>query len=54
MKNYSLTVTDCIVEAQYLKMPDGLYPIGNALLCISLSEPFNGYTFKLAAAVITP
>lgn len=47
-------MTDRPVEDRYLKGPDGSYSIGEAVLCIILSEPFNGYTFKLAAAVITP
>jgi hypothetical protein len=53
-QNYCFSVTDRPVEERYLKGPDGLFPVGDAVLCISLSEPFNGYTYKLVASVITP
>jgi hypothetical protein len=52
--HYWLSVTDVAVEDVYLKGEDGEFPVDEAILCVSLSEPFNGYTFKLAAAVITP
>lgn len=49
-----LSITDPPVERQYLLGQNGAFPVGNALLCISLSEPFNGWTYKLIAAVILP
>lgn len=52
--DYCFSVTDVAVEDAYLKGPDGAFPVQEAVICVSLSEPFNGYTFKLAAAVITP
>lgn len=51
---YLLQVTDPSFETDYLQKTDGSYPIQNAVLCISLSEPFHDYVFKLVAAVITP
>jgi hypothetical protein len=50
---YCLTVTDPGVEMQFLAKPDGEYPFaGRTLVCVSLGEPFDGYRYKLAAAVI--
>jgi hypothetical protein len=30
---------------------DGEYKVGNAILCISLGEPYKGHTYKLIAGV---
>jgi hypothetical protein len=48
---YSLSVTDPVVERQYLAGKDGEFKVGNAILCISLGEPFEGYAYKLIAGV---
>ncbi|OOO17851.1 UNVERIFIED_ORG: hypothetical protein BTE55_32440 [Rhizobium sophorae] len=48
-----LSITDPPVERQYLLGANGVFPVGKALLCVSLSEPFNGWTYKLIASVIT-
>ena len=52
--DYWLRVTDPVYERQYLQQPDGSYPVGEAHLTISLGEPFQGYTYKLIAAIIQP
>ena len=51
---YRLAVTDPIVESKYLAGNDGTYDVGNAILCISLGEPYKGYAYKLIAGVIVP
>jgi hypothetical protein len=51
---YTLAVTDPVVERKYLAGPDGEFTVGPATLCISLGEPWNGYAYKLIAAVILP
>lgn len=52
--NYNLSLTDGMLEQKYLKGQDGVFPVDNALLCVSLGEPFKGNAYKLAAALITP
>lgn len=51
---YHLMVTDPPVEREFFAKANGQYPIEEALICVSLSEPYNGDAYKLAAAVITP
>jgi hypothetical protein len=48
---YWLSVTDPVVERQYLAGKDGEYKVGDAILCISLGEPYGGYAYKLIAGV---
>lgn len=50
--NYRLTVTDPLIERKYLNGSDGTSHVGSALLCVSLGEPYNGWAYKLIAAVI--
>ena len=33
---------------------DGIYPISEAILCLSLGELYKGCAYKLVAAMITP
>ncbi|MEU9502159.1 hypothetical protein [Streptomyces sp. NPDC048196] len=49
---YSLRVTDPVCEERFRGRGIGRYPLGNSFLTISLSEKFDGYLYKLVAAVI--
>lgn len=51
---YILTITDPVIEREYLKKDDGEYDAGSATLCISLGDSFQGYAYKLIAGVIFP
>jgi hypothetical protein len=51
---YLLTVTDPKIERKYLAQKDGTTAVGAAILCISLSEIFQGAAYKLIAGVILP
>ncbi|HYA88072.1 MAG TPA: hypothetical protein VEI57_13535 [Nitrospirota bacterium] len=51
---YKLAVTDPWMEQHYLAGSDGSFAIKIARLCVSLGEIFQGFTYKLVAAVITP
>jgi hypothetical protein len=52
-RNYLLSVSDAVVEDEYLRRPDGQYAVGEAVLCISLVEVFHGFSFRVIASVIT-
>lgn len=47
-------MTDMVIEREYLMKPQGEYPQNskNIYLTISLGEPFNGFCYKLVAAVM--
>lgn len=49
---HMLQVTDPDIEVSYLSRPEGSYEIRRPLLCISLGDPFEGFYYKLIAAVI--
>ncbi|MFZ6745846.1 dual OB domain-containing protein [Undibacterium sp. JH2W] len=49
-----VSVTDPEIEEYYLAQHNGDYIVGEAVLCISLVEPWNGYAFRVIASVITP
>ena len=54
-EEYRFSITDPEIERQYLFEGKGEYPIGNALLCLSLGEPWvDGYCYKYCAGVIPP
>ena len=48
---YALVVTDPAVRSAYISRDKAIYPVGQAILCVSLGEPFNGYAYKLIAGV---
>jgi len=49
---YRMDVTDPIIERIYLNQADGQYDIRHPVLCISLGDPYQGYYYKLIAAVL--
>lgn len=49
---YRMDVTDPVVEQSYLKQADGQYDIPHPVLCVSLSDLYEGYFYKLIAAVL--
>lgn len=51
---YWIWVTDPIIEREYLAKKDGEYEIGECYVTVSLGEPYEGYCYKLVAAVILP
>lgn len=50
--NYRMDVTDPQIEREYLSRPDGQYQILYPVLCISLSDPYQGHFYKLIATVL--
>ena len=52
--DYSLRVTDPVCEQRYKDLDAGDYPVGESYLTVSLGEPYEGYSYKLIAAVIVP
>ena len=51
-RQYAFWITDPIIERIYLQKANGTYQIGECYLTISLGEPFNGFVYKLIAAVL--
>jgi Protein of unknown function, DUF488 len=51
---YKLNLTDAVKESEYLLGNNGTFPVPNAILCVSLGEPYMGDAYKLAAALVTP
>jgi hypothetical protein len=52
-EQYCLVLTDPQVESIYSLKPEGKYMISTPVyLCISLGKPFQGYCYKLVAAII--
>lgn len=50
---YRLSLTDGPIEAEFRRRGDGTYDIGECFITVSLGEPFDGFCYKLVAAVIT-
>lgn len=48
-----LSITDPVIEKSALEQNDGTHPVGYAILCLSLGEIYQDYTYKLIASVIT-
>jgi len=51
--SYVIAVTDPGWESTYKQKGNGDYLIGDAVLCISLGEVFEGYAYKLVAGIFT-
>ena len=51
-EEYRLWVTDPVYEEIYLNRPNNSYALGNCFLTVSLGEPYQGYAYKLIAAII--
>lgn len=51
---YLMSITDPEIEEEYLLTGDGNYVVGVAALCVSLVEIWNGFAFRVVAALITP
>lgn len=49
---YSLWVTDPVYEDRFLARADGTYDLGPSFLTVSLGEPYEGFVYKLVAAII--
>ncbi len=47
-----LWVTDPVYERRYLAQPDGRHELSEPCLTISLGEPYDGFCYKLIAAII--
>lgn len=53
-ERYWISVTDPAIEAVYLPKEVGSYPVDSPepYMTVSISEPFEGFCYKLAAAII--
>jgi len=53
---FCLSATDPVIEERYLAQQDGEYHVGDAVVCVSVSEVWQdyAYAFRLAASIITP
>ena len=52
--DYRLRITDADRENGAIDLPYGEYPVGERYLTISLGGAFEGYAYKLIAAIIKP
>jgi len=53
-RHYDLRVTDPEIERHWSKMKNAERRVSEARLCVSLGENYDGFVYKLVAAVITP
>ncbi len=51
-EDYRLWVTDPVCEHTYLNRPNDRYQLGECYLTVSLGEPYQGYAYKLIAAIV--
>jgi hypothetical protein len=51
---YQIPMTDPVIERMFMRGKDGEISLPEAALCLSLGEVYHGYSYKLAASVITP
>lgn len=51
-EEYRLWVTDPAYEQTYLNRPNASYALGDCYLTVSLGEPYQGYAYKLIAAIV--
>ena len=51
-QRYRMSITDPVIENQYLGYNDGHYTIDTPILCVSLGDPYQGFYYKLIAAVL--
>jgi hypothetical protein len=51
--HYRLAVTDPVAERAFLARPNGVYPLHDAYLCISLGEEYQGSCYKLVATILS-
>jgi hypothetical protein len=49
---YSLVVTDPVVERAFLAKANGAYALEEVLLCVSLTENWEGWCYKIVASII--
>lgn len=50
--HYRLVVTDPVAERAFLSRANGVYPLQDAYLCISLGEEYQGSCYKLVATIL--
>ena len=51
-EEYRLWVTDPVYEHTYLNRPNNCYALGACFLTVSLGEPYQGFAYKLIAAIV--
>lgn len=49
--SYSIAVTDPAFESKYYAGENGIFPLGECFVTISLGEPYEGYCYKLVAGI---
>jgi Dual OB-containing domain len=52
-RRYNLQLTDPEFEEAYKRKGEGRYTLKGSLLCVSLGKVFQGFAYKLVAAIIT-